>query len=136
MRKSILYILFLFNCVSCGSNKNLNDYNSDLAQIEEIAQTKFTKPHKVVANENNNYSLVLSRTKTLKTLFPTVHFFVFDHKENKVIIEDELQAGSVSWISKNEIEATKRGMESKTDSGSRNHKYIFNCKTKEYFEDE
>jgi len=134
MRISIL--LFLLYCIltACNSTKNLEDSKADKSQIESLAKERYKGPFQIHPSEKHQYSLVVSRTKTLKMLFPTVHYFVFDHKSNTVLTEDDLPGGSVHWASEHEIKATRRAASS--DSEEVKNSYFYNCKTNEWFEDE
>jgi len=119
--------------MACKSNKKMADFTSDQAAIESLAKEKYKGPFVIFPSEKHDYSLVTSRTKTLKMLFPTVHFFVYDHKTDKILIEDDLIGGSVRWTTTHEIEATRRGQG--TDLKNGRHSYVYNCRTNEWFEE-
>jgi len=57
-----------------------------------------------------------------------VNYFVFDHSNGAIIIEDSLRLGSVSWISATQLKAIDR----KRDANNKSAKeiYLFDVVTK------
>ena len=131
MHKLILLIFLSPLVISCGGNKAIKDYENAQLKIEELASQRFERDHKTIPNSSKRYSIVLSKYKTLKDLLPRVDYFIFDHTSNVIIHEDSLQAGSVKWVSEFEVKATQRGLKTKSEDGSRNKSYTYNCQNKE-----
>ncbi len=114
---------------SCGSQKSsTEDFKEDQITINTLVAERFSnRTAKILPNNDRSYSIVSTRKKTLKMLFPTIDFFVFDHNSNTIIFEDSLAGGSVAWDSEYSLRATNRG--SKTE-GIEKYSYLYDCKSK------
>jgi len=136
MSKYCLLVFFGVFLLSCsldkshskgGASQELNESKS----LEEIAEEKFGDNYGVKTNESNSYSLVYKNYKKYEDLFSDVHYFIYEHQEHLVIFEDTLKAGSIEWISNDEIVAIARNIPNENDSGTHRRVYYYNVSTKQ-----
>jgi len=130
--------MFFFGAslLSCSLDKNHSQGGSsqelkESKSLEEVAKEKFGDNYGVKTNESNSYSLVYKNYKKYGDLFSDIHYFIYANHEHLVIFEDILKAGSIEWISDDEIVAVSRNIPNEDAPGTHRRVYYYNVSTKQ-----
>ncbi len=86
---------------SCKPKKVMTN---ELNNLEFYADSLLGTPYDIIVNRDSNYSLVTKEVKSRPgQIFPTVHFFIYDHRLSQVIHQQTLPQGSVRWLTPTEV---------------------------------
>ena len=132
-------IMFLTILVSCTSAKKTsvasqeNQHGSPAVEkYKTLAMEKYNDRIDYISNESKTYVLCSKTNKsTPKIPQNSLFFFVYDLKNDRVVIEESVVDGSVTWISDHQIEIIqKTGIVTK-DNPDHRQGYIFDLNTGE-----
>lgn len=131
---SILFFqLFLSSCVSLNfncENRSSDNQTQQRHSIHEFALEKFGAGFEILENETKEYALVLSRSKSATQT--GIKFFIYEVLKNEIILEDQIQLGSVKWSDRYEIEIQNfPGTVRLNDTRTQKSGYRFNVKKKQ-----
>ncbi len=111
-----LLIVFLFS-TQCKSHKAIQKEDNHTSLMKNLAVEKFGTKYSIKANEKGSHFIVHKTHKRIQDLMGTVSFFIYEKESQSSIFEDELNAGSVNWISDIEIIAISRNIKAERDKG-------------------
>lgn len=121
--------LFLGICflISCHTQKSVEAPEVYIT-ADQLAKEKYGDKYKILPNEDGSFSIVRQKTKKFEDLGFDVNFFVINHKNGEVVIEDNLRLGFVDWVTVTQIKAIDR----KRDANNKFAKeiYFFDVVTK------
>jgi len=129
MKISILLFLSLV-LLSCASSK-ISGKRALEQSIEKLAKKEFGEKYELKTNDKKTHTIVLKNYKKLTDLFPSVHFFVIEHKTGVVIFKDQLNAGSVYWHSDYELVAISRNIKKENKDAPNRLIYYYDVNTKQ-----
>ena len=100
-----LLAVILFSAVmGCSNSRDASD--SSASYVQE-AESRFGSAYTCEPNTTDRFILCSHRPDTtVMNPLPKVAFFVYDTKENAVMLEEAEFAGDVSWVDEFEIEMT------------------------------
>jgi hypothetical protein len=103
MIKNILIITSVIFAFSCSCSKKVKT-PENISSIEASANKKYGKKYNLKLNTTKEYALVFKKKDIRKNdPFPTIFFSVMDIKTNKLVYEDIVPGGQITWISDYEI---------------------------------
>ncbi len=77
---------------------------SESEGLETYADSLLGIPYDITSNRDSSYSLVTKEVKARPgQIFPTLHFFIYDHRLSQVIHQQTLPQGSVRWLTATEV---------------------------------
>lgn len=112
----ILLILFLFS-TQCKSSKTIQKEENKASLMKNLAMEKFGEKYSIRANEKDSHFIVYKTRKRIQDLMGNVSFFIYEKESQSSIFEDELNAGTVNWVSDIEIIAISRNLTEERDKG-------------------
>lgn len=127
MKLSRLVFMTSVMMLSCTASKEAQE------KYKILAADKYRENVDYVFNESKSFVLCqnLSKSTILKPE-NAIRFFVYDMKNDAVVIEESYANGSVRWINDHAIEVTYHlGVASKDPSLPHSGKYIFDIITKQ-----
>jgi len=127
-----LFILLFLSLVllSCTSFK-ISEKRALEQSIEKFAKKEFGEKYELKSNDKNTHTIILKNYKKLTDLFPSVHFFIVEHKTNTIIFKDQLNAGTVYWNSNYEVVAISRNINTENSNDTKRLMYYYNVRTKQ-----
>ena len=123
-------MLILFSSlISCSSvEKDIEEKNSDLDELMQLATVKYKNNFNIEYNSNKKFALCIHKNKSNIPGPESINFFVYDLINNKITYEDNISKGSVSWQSEYEIKLEEIPGTIQKNMTSTNV-YILNIKT-------
>lgn len=128
-------ILFIasFLLLSCASAHKTQDAQTPMERCKQLAAEKYKTDVEFLIGENKDF--VLCRTLSKSTALQpqqSVLFFVYDLKNDVVVIEESYADGSVRWLDGRAIEVNYHlGVASKDPSVPHSVTYVFDLITKQ-----
>ena len=93
--------------VSCASTKESSAEVSALDRCKKIAVEKYGRDLEYAFNDSKTHILCKKESKpTTQNPQHRVEFFVYDTTRNKLLFEDSLPDGKVSWINDHQLQIT------------------------------
>ena len=124
----ILFLLILVSCTSFEADSKVGQDNLSENNIREIAIEKFGKDFSIIYNKQRDYILCMKGNKSNIPNTGSISYFVYDNINNKIVIENKLSNGMVSWYSDYELKIVEiPGIIQKNQTHENG--YILNIKT-------
>ena len=93
--------------ISCGSSKRESARLTRNEAYKVVAVRKFKAPIRYIYNDTKSHVLCFNQAKaSTRNPFPSLSFFIYDLKSEKVIYEETLDNGSVLWLNENRVQIT------------------------------
>lgn len=125
MKLSRLVLIAGFLMFSCTASKEAQE------KYKTLAVEKYKGNANFIFNESKSFVLCQSVPKSIN-LVNSIRFFVYDIKNDAVVIDETYADGAVRWINDHAIEVTYHlGVASKDPSVPHSGKYIFDIITKQ-----
>ena len=129
MRLKWFFIIILLT-IGCNESKKVIEETLEETEVEisnkkldVLAKEQLGEKFATLKNATEEYTIAFTKYKDFKELFATVKFFVYEHKTESIILEDELISGVVKWHSEDTVVAIHRNSD-ETET------YYFNVVTK------
>ena len=128
LKKALLLLLILI--VSCTSVKKNNVGIKEVKKlnIAKVAHEKFGENYSLDYNSSNEFVICQNGNESMVAGNSPIKYFIYDVTNNKMIEENIIPLGNISWVSKFEVKVEIHpGMIQKNvepDNG-----YILNVKT-------
>lgn len=125
-----IHVLAVLRCASGPKTKQTESLRQ-LADLEELAYSKFQSKAMILPNRDKDYALCIKYDDKISRKEQPLVFFVVKMDEKQIVYEDRKPFGHVDWISPHSIEVKEypgivRGekLESQVPTS-----YIYNVKT-------
>ncbi|KAB2878692.1 hypothetical protein F9K33_12075 [bacterium] len=131
MKLQIPFLIIIFLVFSCASSKEAQE------KYKSLAIEKYKENVDYVYNESKSFVLCVNASKptALKPLH-RVRFFVYDIKNDAIVMEETVVDGSVRWINDHAIEVSYTlGLDSKDPAVPHFGTYKFDVITKQRISD-
>ncbi|ELR68234.1 hypothetical protein C900_00588 [Fulvivirga imtechensis AK7] len=121
----VIFFLILASCINGKKQATRYDYQS-------ISEAKLPAPVEYSFSADSTYVLALNEKKgTPKHPQNNIRYLVHDLTTNKLVLEDGLDNGSVSFHSDHELKIVLIPGIMKADQSLDDHTYIYDLRTKE-----
>lgn len=93
--------------ISCGSSKKESARLTRNEAYKVVAAQKYNAPIQHLFNDTKSHVLCFNQTRaSTRNPFPSLSFFIYDLKSEKVIYEETLDNGRVLWLNENQVQIT------------------------------
>ncbi len=117
-------ILFLMGCSS--SQKTFTEKE---VLLKKLSIEKYGTTFNLLYNTEKSYSVVVSQGKaSLQEPNPVLRFFVYDMTKEKIVLEDKVAGGKITWINNEQIEVSVTPGAISTELNNNNYGYLYNVK--------
>ena len=113
----ILFSALLILSFECSSSKETSEKTEtteikeektvEIEKYTELAKDKFGDNFSIQMNSDKTYVLCSNVPKSIKDNRPaTVSYFIYDLKNEKIVFEESIPDGNVSWLNEHQIKIT------------------------------
>ena len=133
----LLFLALLTFSFECSSSEETSE-KTETSQINkektvtiekyaELAKDKFGDNFSIQMNSDKTFVLCSNVPKSIKDNEPTaVSYFIYDLKNEKIVFEESIPDGNVSWLNEHQIKVTIiPGIVKRDDEGGSNTEYIY-----------
>ncbi len=110
----LMMSIVILSSWSCNCHKKFAGQSSEISYLYQLADAKYGEDYKVTYNAPKDYAFVSKRFMEKEMELSNCAFFVFGIKDNNIIIEDTLSAGSLRWTDDYTLLFLERGQQSKS----------------------
>lgn len=113
--KNLFFLIVVLSCLSCNRNKKVTT-DSPKKSAGDVATAMFGDRYTLEVNKNDTYTIIKTKYKKFKDLFPELDYLIYDHEASEIIHRDTLKAGYVGWSDDFTVKAIARNL---TEEGAK-----------------
>lgn len=111
LSKIILFFILLSALLTlsfeCSSSEETSEKTVTIEKYTELAKDKFGDNFATQMNSDKTYVLCSNVPKSIRDNGPTaVSYFIYDLKNDKIVFEESIPDGNVSWLNEHQIKVT------------------------------
>lgn len=112
-----------------GCSASQKTFTEQEVLLKKLAIEKYGAVFNLLYNTEKSYSVVVSQRKaSLQEPNPVLRFFVYNMTKEKIVFEDNVAGGKITWINNQQIEISVTPGAISTELNNNNYGYIYNVK--------
>ncbi len=127
---AIVCIGMIITIDGCKSSRSQPTSEVTQQSLDALASEKYGAKAKIFFNKSKSHALVYREKVTTNDPLASIHFFVFDQENAKIILEDFVQRGTVEWSSESIIKVTKIPGVYNADNPTKGYSFDINTQKK------
>ncbi len=133
MQKIAAFILITILINACCASETTSVTKGTFQAYKNFAESKLGGSCKIILNSDSAYYAAYSSGKSSEAGSEApLKFFIYDTKEEKILLEDNLPNGEIEWINENQLKvSTTPGIVSGRDDKNKHaFGYVYDVKQK------